>query len=98
MPCSFLYLITQPDIGEYLEDEEIPFGPGDKVILYTDGVTEAHNEKEEMYSLERLTEQVKKHGHKQTDELMASLKEDVFAFIGVAEQYDDITLVVMDAE
>ncbi|MBI5555137.1 MAG: SpoIIE family protein phosphatase [Elusimicrobia bacterium] len=70
---------------------------GDKVVLYTDGMTEARNFQEEMYSLERFTESVQKHGHKPCQELITSLRDEVFRFIGKREQYDDITLVVMEA-
>jgi serine phosphatase RsbU (regulator of sigma subunit) len=40
---------------------------------------------------------VAKHGHKTADMLLASVKEEVYSFIGSREQYDDITLVVLEA-
>lgn len=70
----------------------------DKVVLYTDGVTEARNPKQEMFSMERLKETVKKEGHKQAEELLAGIKEEVYGFIKTESQYDDITLVVMEWE
>ena len=86
-----------PDIDEFLEDKSLSLNPGDKVILYTDGVTEARNIQEELFSLKRLTDIISKHGSKPAQELLNIIKEEVYAYIGTREQYDDITLVVMEA-
>ena len=86
-----------PDIGHFLEDREIDIKPNDKVILYTDGVTEARNSEEVMFGLSRLATTVSKHGNKSANELLASIKDEVYSFIGSREQYDDITLVVLEA-
>ena len=85
-----------PDIANFLEDRQLTINPGDKIVLYTDGVTEARNPQEDLFSLERLIELVNKHGPKPADTLMSSIKEEVYSFIGTREQYDDITLVVME--
>ena len=86
-----------PDIDEYLEDRELSLNPGDKVILYTDGVTEARNPQEELFSLERLIDIIAKHGQEPVEQLLSTIKGEVYAFISTREQYDDITLVVMEA-
>jgi len=86
-----------PDIEEMLEDRELKLNSGDKVVLYTDGVTEAHDEQGQLYELQRLVASVNKHGSHSGEYLLGKLKEDVFAFMGKQEQYDDITLVVMEA-
>ena len=86
-----------PDIGSFLEDHQVPFNQKDKIVLYTDGVTEARNTAEELFGLPRLIEVVSKHGNEPAQELLDSVKEDVYSFIGTREQYDDITLVVMEA-
>ena len=86
-----------PDIDQYLEDRELNLNPGDKVILYTDGVTEARNPSEDLFGLPRLTDIISKHGSKPAQDLLAIIKEEVYTYIGTREQYDDITLVVMEA-
>ena len=86
-----------PDINQFLEDKEIALSSADKVILYTDGVTEARNAQEEMFTLGRLINVIEKHGHKPANELLGSVNEEVYSFIGLREQYDDITLVVLEA-
>ena len=86
-----------PDIAAFLEDKTITLQPGDKIILYTDGVTEARNPNEDLFSLERLIDIIGKHGSKPAEQLLSSIKEEVYSYIGTREQYDDITLVVMEA-
>lgn len=84
------------EIDGLLEEKEISLDTGDKVLLYTDGVTEAENEKGERFGLKRLTESFSANSRKQTTELIQSIKEEVCAFSGPHPQYDDITLVAME--
>ncbi|MDD5655054.1 MAG: SpoIIE family protein phosphatase [Candidatus Omnitrophica bacterium] len=86
-----------PEISSFLEDKELVLNPGDKIVLYTDGVTEARDPNEKLFRLERLVELVRKHGAKPADQLLSVIKEEVYSFIGTREQFDDITLVVMEA-
>ena len=85
------------DIGTYLEEKQIKLNPKDKVLLYTDGVTEAENQNRERFTLERLKEAFMRHSQKPAQELMQAVKDEVYSFIGTYPQYDDITLVVMEA-
>ncbi|MBI5555167.1 MAG: serine/threonine-protein phosphatase, partial [Elusimicrobia bacterium] len=87
-----------PEIETYLENKELKLNSGDKVILYTDGVTEARDPREELYTLERLIASVQKHGHKPAEELIEALRQEVYGFISTQDQYDDITLVGIEAE
>ncbi|MFA5116398.1 MAG: GAF domain-containing SpoIIE family protein phosphatase, partial [Candidatus Omnitrophota bacterium] len=86
-----------PEIDQFLEDRQLTLNPGDKAILYTDGVTEARDINEELFGLKRLTDIISKEGHKQTRDLLDAIRQEVYSFIGAREQYDDITLVVMEA-
>ena len=86
-----------PDIETFLEETQLYLKPNDKVLLYTDGVTEAENKTGDRLGLDRLKEIFQKHGSKPADELIKAVKEDVYAYIGSHPQYDDITLVVLEA-
>ena len=86
-----------PEIGSFLEEREIRLQPHDKILLYTDGVTEAESQNRDRFSLDRLKEVFKKHSQKPANELMLAVKDEVYTFIGDHPQYDDITLVVMEA-
>ncbi|MDD5654165.1 MAG: SpoIIE family protein phosphatase, partial [Candidatus Omnitrophica bacterium] len=80
-----------PEIDVFLEETHIPFENKDKILLYTDGVTEAQNASGDRFSLSKLKEVFMKHSAKPAAELMQSVKEDVYSFIGEHPQYDDIT-------
>ncbi len=68
--------------------------PGDILCLYTDGVTEAFDGKGEMYSEERLTEEVSAHAGDSAAELAEDTMRKVRAHAAGAPQSDDITIVV----
>jgi serine phosphatase RsbU (regulator of sigma subunit) len=85
------------DIDKFLEEKNIILASKDKILLYTDGVTEALNQGQERYGLDRLKESFKNHGDSPSQELMNLIRDEVYAFIGATPQYDDITLVVMEA-
>lgn len=68
---------------------------GDGVVLYTDGITGAENEKGKQYGLERLCEVVSQHWLSSAEEVKDAVVADVERFIGEAEIFDDITLVIL---
>jgi serine phosphatase RsbU (regulator of sigma subunit) len=86
-----------PNIEPFLEEKKIPLSPGDKVLLYTDGVTEAQNQAEDRFGLNMLKETFFKYNAKPAQELMQAVRDEVYSFIGNYPQYDDITLVVLEA-
>jgi len=85
------------DIDRFLEEKQISINPQDKILLYTDGVTEAEDSSGDRFGLERLKDIFIKHSSKPATELIQAIKDEVYAFIGIHPQYDDITLVVMEA-
>ncbi len=72
--------------------------PGDAMVLYTDGITDAENQAEECFDLERLRGAVKRHRGKPASELLKSVLGQVHEWIGSASQVDDITLMVIVRE
>jgi sigma-B regulation protein RsbU (phosphoserine phosphatase) len=87
-----LVLGLMPEV-EY-ESEETQIHPGDLLVTFTDGVTEAMNEDDEEYGEERLEKLLLKHRDKSARELFDLVMEDVEEFTGGASQHDDITLVL----
>jgi sigma-B regulation protein RsbU (phosphoserine phosphatase) len=69
--------------------------PGDGLLLYTDGVTEAMNPDQELYGEARLLEQAKILGGLEPNPLCERLGENVHAFAAGAEQSDDITMLAL---
>jgi serine phosphatase RsbU (regulator of sigma subunit)/putative methionine-R-sulfoxide reductase with GAF domain len=68
--------------------------PGDTLILYTDGVTDASDSGEQRFGLERLSQVVSTHSYLSAVELAETIQEAVETFVGGAAQFDDFTLLV----
>lgn len=77
--------------------QELTLEPGDKLFLYTDGVTEALNEKEELYGEERLLKCL--NGMQVDDmdlkEVQQHVQQDLKKHVGQADQSDDITMLAL---
>ncbi|HQR35365.1 MAG TPA: SpoIIE family protein phosphatase [Blastocatellia bacterium] len=69
--------------------------PGDVVVMYTDGVTEAVNNDNEMFSDERLEELVKASIHLSAEQIKQRILDEVLSFTRGLPQGDDITLIVL---
>ena len=80
---------------EYTQ-EKLELVPGDIFIFYTDGVIEALNSEQEMYGIERLKSVFAElPEHLSAEEIITHIFGDIQAFVHMAEQYDDITIVVV---
>ncbi len=81
-----------------LEVVRVGLESGDMLVLYTDGVTEATNESDEEYGVERLEAFVSALPKDlPAKEVIAAIMQDVAEFAEAAPQFDDITLVVLKA-
>jgi sigma-B regulation protein RsbU (phosphoserine phosphatase) len=78
-----------------VQEASVYLGPGDGVVLYTDGITEAANTANELYGLERLCEVVSQHWEASADAIKQAIVDDVTRHIGDQKVYDDLTLVVL---
>ncbi len=73
---------------------EIKLNKGDRIYLYTDGVTEANNAEKELYGEDRLLSLMQSGvSVLEPKEMLAAVKADVDSFVGDAEQFDDITML-----
>jgi sigma-B regulation protein RsbU (phosphoserine phosphatase) len=70
--------------------------PGDKVVIHTDGVTEAQNTDGEFFGRRGLREIVEKHAHESCAAIHDAIQAGVAAFMEGAPQSDDITVVVLE--
>lgn len=69
--------------------------PGSKLVMYTDGVTEAMNAANEQYGMERLLAFASAHANDAPNAMADALMKSVAAFAGNAPQSDDITVLVV---
>lgn len=81
-----------------LEHDTIQLNSGDLVVMYSDGITEAHNENNELFGDRRLAEYLAREGHKSLDEVADGLLDAVAVFRSQAPVFDDITLLMMRLE
>lgn len=72
--------------------------PGDALILYTDGITEAENARLEMFGEERLRTVIGRHRKMDSKTIITKILEAVKEFCGEQPQSDDITLMVIKVD
>ncbi len=81
-------------IAEY-EAEHVELTSGDVVVYYTDGVTETVNVDDDYYDEERLVEASIACKDEDAEGIRASLHKAVMDFQGEADQFDDLTLLIL---
>ena len=72
---------------------ELKLEPGDRLFLYTDGVTEATNINKELYGNDRLQNYLNNNVSKSLTDTINGLKKDIDNFVGKEKQFDDITML-----
>ncbi len=83
------------DISGSVKEKTVQLRPGDGIVLYTDGFTEAENPSGELYGLERLCETLRKNWAKPADAIKDAVISDLRDFIEVQKVCDDLTLAVL---
>jgi sigma-B regulation protein RsbU (phosphoserine phosphatase) len=80
--------------SQYLSGR-LMLAPGETLLLYTDGVTEAMNASEMLYSDQRLEQFLASHRDSAPRQMIGDLVGDVRQFAGTAAQSDDITVLAL---
>ena len=83
---------------ELLEEQRIDLGRGDVIALYTDGITEAMDVRSDLFGDARLSRLVAEHGHLDAADLRERILREIEAFVGNADQHDDMTMILMKVE
>lgn len=93
------YLKTRPNLvlagmeGMRYAENSITLAKGDRIFIYTDGVTEATNSKKELFGDERLLNVLKNTLHLDAPKTLEAVQSAINEFVGEAEQFDDITML-----
>jgi phosphoserine phosphatase RsbU/P len=85
----------ESDISQFVAETKVELQVGEIAVLYTDGITEAVNAKNEQYGLERMYEILKQNRHKSANEIRQVVIDGVMGHIGTQKVFDDITLLVL---
>jgi sigma-B regulation protein RsbU (phosphoserine phosphatase) len=80
------------------KEEQITFSSGDLFVLYSDGVTEAFNSREEEFGEEKLIETVEQIQDNSASVILDKILQAVRLHTGDSTQMDDITLVIIKRE
>ena len=75
------------------EEQECYFAPGSQLVLYSDGVSEAQNEQSRFYKVDRFFNFIANNADLAPRELVENVIANVDAFVGGAEQSDDLTVM-----
>ena len=79
----------------HYQEYELQLEKGDKLFLYTDGVTEATDEKGELFGTERMLGALNACADSSPREILTGVRDAVDAFVGEAEQFDDMTMLCL---
>lgn len=82
------------EFTRYLQDE-IQLEPGDRLLLFTDGVVEAHDRAKNLYGNERLQKVLDDARDCPGEEVLDRIFEDVNVYATGVPQFDDITMVIL---
>ncbi|MBN1661104.1 MAG: GAF domain-containing protein [Anaerolineae bacterium] len=80
--------------GTEYQEWQVSLAPGDVLVLYTDGVTDALGAEEEMFGRDRLVGVVRAHRGASAAELAQAIDDAVASFVGDVAAFDDFTLVI----
>jgi sigma-B regulation protein RsbU (phosphoserine phosphatase) len=81
--------------GTSFRKERVTLRPGDKLFLYTDGVTEAEDEKHTLYGEDRLQKCLAPLGNADPAAVIAAVRADLERHVKGYTQFDDITMLCL---
>ena len=93
LPATGMAIGADPDAA--YDAGTAALGPGDVLVLYTDGITEAENDAQEMFGEDRLRGAILEGRTLPAPAIVSAILDAVQAFSGTAPQSDDITLMVV---
>jgi len=82
---------------DIIVEQQIYLAPGDSVLIYTDGITEAMNSSGEEFGIDRLKATMASNGCPDGASIIAKVERAVHSFVGSAPQHDDMTMVLVRA-
>lgn len=81
--------------GVVYKDNQMQLNPGDTLFIYTDGVPEACDADKKRFGSERMLEALNREKDLRPEELLPAVRREVDAFVGGADQFDDLTMLAI---
>ena len=88
--CRWAY-----SMAEQWQQRVVQLAPGDVLLLYTDGITEAQNAQGDFFDEDRLREVVRANLGRSARDIQDGVIAQVDTFVGDTPQFDDITMLVV---
>ena len=79
--------------GLRFREHDFELKPGDRLFVYTDGVAEAKNTERELFGTDRLLTVLNNDKNASPQQVLENVTNGINAFVGEAEQFDDITMI-----
>ncbi len=79
-----------------IKDVSVQLAPGDIVVVYTDGITEALDEKNQEWGADSLLKTIDTESSGGVDVLIRAIRDRLAQHVGAQQQYDDITLLAIE--
>lgn len=96
VPCSGLPIGIVP--GAVWDEVRVDLRPGDRLFIYSDGVTEAENSSEQEFRVERLQQEIAAARREPLDEALHAIVGAVKKWSGTGGHRDDITIVAFELD
>ena len=82
--------------GVKYKEYELQLEPGSKLFVYSDGLPEATDLKNNMFSINRMLQSLNRHREGTPKEILDGVREDVNKFVAGASQFDDLTMLCLE--
>lgn len=80
----------------HYREYDLKLDPGDKIFVYTDGVTEATADGGELFGTERMIKALNSCADGRPEDILQGVRSAVDVFVGDAEQFDDLTMMCLE--
>jgi len=94
LPTGGVALGAMSDVADVLQDQTIRLNPGESLLLYTDGATEAMNDRRDMFGLNRLQDTFKR-AARRSGAVLPCILRSIEEFADGTSRHDDITMICM---
>ena len=91
-----LGMVSGTDFSDRLEEVTLPLSPGDRFLIFTDGLLEAMDSDRKFYGIKRLQDLMARGQAHEPEKVIKIILEDVAGFIRSEPYHDDLTMLAME--